>query len=71
LKTASTKSTQPRVLLVDDNDELRKAIGAVLGASKFRVTTAANTAEALHLASVTFAEPGAIFEIMEVQDGEN
>jgi CheY-like chemotaxis protein len=49
LKTASTKSTQPRVLLVDDNDELRKAIGAVLGASKFRVTTAANTAEALHL----------------------
>jgi len=56
---------------VDDNDELRKAIGAVLGASKFRVTTAANTAEALHLASVTFAEPGAIFEIMEVQDGEN
>ncbi len=49
MKTASTKSTQPRVLLVDDNDELRKAIGAVLGASKFRVTTAANTAEALHL----------------------
>ncbi len=43
------KMSQPRILLVDDNEELRKAMGAVLGTSKFRVTTAANVAEALHL----------------------
>jgi DNA-binding response OmpR family regulator len=34
---------------VDDNEDLRNAIGAVLGASKFQVTKAANVAEALHL----------------------
>jgi DNA-binding NtrC family response regulator len=45
----SSKSKQPRILLVDDNEELRKAMGAVLGASKFQVTTASNVAEALHL----------------------
>jgi len=43
------KSKQPKILLVDDNEQLRKAMGAMLGASKFQVTTAANVAEALHL----------------------
>jgi YesN/AraC family two-component response regulator len=48
LKTAS-KGKKPRLLLVDDNEELRKGMGAVLGAGKFQVSTAANVAEALHL----------------------
>ena len=34
---------------MDDNEMLRKAMGAILEASKFQVTTAANAAEALHL----------------------
>ncbi len=45
----SDKTKQPKILLVDDNEELRMAMGAVLGTSKFQVTTAANVAEALHL----------------------
>jgi DNA-binding response OmpR family regulator len=49
LKTVNIKSKQPKILLVDDNEQLRKAMGAMLGASKFQVTTAANVAEALHL----------------------
>jgi len=49
LKTANIKSKHPKILLVDDNEELRKAMGVVLGASKFQVSTAANVAEALHL----------------------
>jgi DNA-binding response OmpR family regulator len=49
VKTANNKSKQPKILLVDDNEELRKAIAAVLGANKFLVTAAANVAEALHL----------------------
>jgi CheY-like chemotaxis protein len=48
-KPASRKAGQPKILLVDDNEELRKAMGVVLGASKFQVTTAANVSEALHL----------------------
>ena len=36
---------------MDDSEELRKAMGAVLGASKFQVTNAANVAEALHTRS--------------------
>jgi DNA-binding response OmpR family regulator len=43
------KSTKPKILLVDDNQELRQAIGAYLESSKFQVTLAANVAEALHL----------------------
>ena len=49
MKTVNIKSKQPKILLVDDNEQLRKAMGAMLGASKFQVTTAANVAEALHL----------------------
>jgi CheY-like chemotaxis protein len=49
LKKPSTKSKQPKILLVDDNQELRLAMGAVLEAAKFQVTTASNVTEALHL----------------------
>jgi CheY-like chemotaxis protein len=49
MKKASTKSKQPKILLVDDNKELRLAMGAVLEAGKFQVTTASNVTEALHL----------------------
>jgi DNA-binding NtrC family response regulator len=49
LKTANLKSKQPKILLVDDNEELRTTIKAVLRASKFQVSTAANIGEALHL----------------------
>lgn len=48
-KTANKKPEKTKILLVDDNEEQRKATGAVLGASKFQVTTAANVSEALHL----------------------
>ena len=40
---------QPKILLVDDNESVRTTLSAVLIASDFRVTTAANVAEALHL----------------------
>jgi DNA-binding response OmpR family regulator len=49
LKRENSKSKQPKILLVDDNEELRKAMGAVLSTSKFQVCIAANVAEALHL----------------------
>ena len=39
VKPVGRKAGQPRILLVDDNEELRKAIGSELGTSKFRVTT--------------------------------
>jgi DNA-binding response OmpR family regulator len=48
-KTLNKKPIKTKILLVDDNEELRNAIGAVLGASKFQVTIAANVSEALHL----------------------
>jgi DNA-binding response OmpR family regulator len=49
VKQVRPKAGQPKILLVDDNEELRKAMGSFLGASKFQVTTAANVSEALHL----------------------
>ena len=49
VKAPISKSKLPRILLVDDNEMLRKAIAAVLEDNKFQVTTAANAAEALHL----------------------
>jgi DNA-binding response OmpR family regulator len=49
VKPVSRKAGKPRILLVDDNEELRNAMGAFLGANKFQVTIAANVAEALHL----------------------
>jgi CheY-like chemotaxis protein len=46
---ANENAEQPRILLVDDNKEMLMAMGAMLGASKFEVTTATSAAEALHL----------------------
>jgi len=40
---------QPSVLLVDDNEQVRTTLGAVLEANQFRVTSAANVSEALQL----------------------
>ena len=48
-KRVSNKTEQPKILLVDDNEELRQAMGTMLGGSEFQVTMAANVAEALHL----------------------
>jgi DNA-binding response OmpR family regulator len=49
VQAVNNKSKRPKILLVDDNEMLRKAIAAVLEKSKFQVSTAANVAEALHL----------------------
>ena len=40
---------QPKILVVDDNEEVRTSLRAVLEVSQFRVTTATNVGEALHL----------------------
>jgi CheY-like chemotaxis protein len=42
---------QSRILIVDDNDAVRMTLGAVLKASEFSVTAAANVGEALQLIS--------------------
>jgi DNA-binding response OmpR family regulator len=49
VEAANNKSKRPKILLVDDNEMLRKAIAAVLEDSKFQVSTAANVGEALQL----------------------
>ena len=49
MEAANNKSKRPKILLVDDNEMLRKAIAAVLEDSKFQVSTAANVGEALQL----------------------
>ena len=46
---ATNNTEQPSVLLVDDNDQVRATLGAVLEANQFRVTSAANVTEALQL----------------------
>jgi DNA-binding response OmpR family regulator len=45
-------SEQSRILLVDDNEMVRTSLTAVLEVNKFRVTAAANVAEALHLIDI-------------------
>jgi DNA-binding response OmpR family regulator len=40
---------QPKILVVDDNEEVRTSLRAVLEVSQFRVTTATNVGEALNL----------------------
>jgi CheY-like chemotaxis protein len=46
---AINNTEQPSVLLVDDNEQVRTTLGAVLEANHFRVTSAANVSEALQL----------------------
>jgi len=45
----ANNTEQPSVLLVDDNEQVRTTLGAVLEANQFRVTPAANVSEALQL----------------------
>jgi len=40
---------QPKILVADDNESVRTTLSAMLVASDFRVTTASNVGEALHL----------------------
>lgn len=48
MTTPTDHTGYPKVLLVDDNEQVRASLKAVLEFSQFRVTTAANVAEALH-----------------------
>jgi DNA-binding response OmpR family regulator len=49
LKTKIPSQPAPSLLLVDDNEQLRTVLSEVLRGGKFRVTSAANVPEALHL----------------------
>jgi CheY-like chemotaxis protein len=46
---ANGTTESPKILLVDDDEDARTALTAILEGSQFRVTAAANVAEALHL----------------------
>jgi DNA-binding response OmpR family regulator len=43
------KTERPMILVVDDKEQVRTSLKAVLEVNQFRVTTAANVTEALHL----------------------
>ncbi len=45
----TTEAKLPRLLLVDDNETVRKTLGIVLEMNQFDVTAAASVSEALHL----------------------
>ena len=48
--TTQTENTeQPKILVVDDNEQVRTSLKAVLEVSHFRVTTATSVSDALHL----------------------
>jgi DNA-binding response OmpR family regulator len=49
MTTVDQKLEQPKILVVDDDEKLRKTLSALLTFNQFRVTTAANVGEALHL----------------------
>jgi DNA-binding response OmpR family regulator len=49
LTTKSGNTGQPKILVVDDNDQVRTSLGAVLEINQFDVTTAASVGAALHL----------------------
>lgn len=42
-------TVQPKILVVDDNEQVRESLETALTANLFEVTTAANVSEALHL----------------------
>jgi DNA-binding response OmpR family regulator len=54
MATKNQKTAQPKILLVDDNDQVRTTLSIVLEMSQFRVTTAANVGEALHFIDTEF-----------------
>jgi DNA-binding response OmpR family regulator len=49
MKADTDKKTQPKILLVDDNEPMRTMLKDVLEINQFRVSTAANVSEAIHL----------------------
>jgi len=49
LMTLMAKTDKPKILLVDDSEQVRTTLGRVLTVSDFQVTTAASVGEALHL----------------------
>jgi len=49
MTVAANEPEQPRILLVDDNEDVRATLGELLQASGFRVTPAASVSQALHL----------------------
>jgi DNA-binding response OmpR family regulator len=49
MKKADDVSGQPKILVVDDDEQVRTSLRSVLEFNQFVVTTAANVAEALHL----------------------
>ena len=49
METKNQKTEQTKILLVDDNEQVRTTLSIVLEMSQFRVTAAANVGEALHL----------------------
>jgi DNA-binding response OmpR family regulator len=46
---AAERTEQPKILVVDDDENIRTTLTGVLTFNQFRVTTAANVGEALHL----------------------
>jgi CheY-like chemotaxis protein len=49
MEADTDKKAQPKILLVDDNEPMRDMLKDVLEISQFRVSTAANVSEAIHL----------------------
>jgi DNA-binding response OmpR family regulator len=49
MTTISDNTEQPSILVVDDDEKIRTTLKALLTFNQFRVTTAANVGEALHL----------------------
>jgi CheY-like chemotaxis protein len=49
MQAQTDKTAQPKILLVDDSESVRKSLKAVLESHQFLVTAAANVSEALHL----------------------
>ena len=49
MTTRTENTEQPKILVVDDNEQVRTTLKAMLETSQFRVTTATNVSDALHL----------------------
>ena len=49
MATVEENTVQPKILVVDDDENIRSTLTGVLTFNQFRVTTAANVGEALHL----------------------
>ena len=52
MTTKNDGTERPRILVVDDNEQVRTSLGAVLELNEFQATTAASVSEALHLIDV-------------------